>query len=481
MPQKLKKIQEKYFDILEDYFGQYYNYTLKKDLNLLEFYKFNKRVPIFGEGILFDFYQLGNELEKLWKNNSNAIKNEICNMGGLKTYYYPHYFSLIEETIGKKKPSILDLALYSDSIFIEDPIFRRVTDIDLFRHELSYRYNQILGYSFQLFKLKDVIFADLDQPIIGIVPTQIKYLFGGENHNAIVDLEAVNFFNRNLKIEFNSFDDVLNYLENYKIENYEDYEKIFKKSGPNARKLVKNVSLYLKHIQNQHDIIPPKYMIFDFLLNIGVTNAFDKILYTNAKHLDSIPIYNTKELWIKSIESMKNDQILLNNKIKNKIPKESLLINILNNKNFNFLNNVTPDLLIKLRKEGELQNIRNFMFENLNKIQGLENENISEIIKDFKYNLQEAMKRHSAEIRNIKKRYIRNIKVKTSQAFLSGTLSIMAFYYPPIILLGSILGATTFKEIIDILNEKNIKIEDLSKKPIGILYNISEKNKKNIV
>ena len=69
-------------------------------------------------------------------------------------------------------------------------------------------------------------------------------------------------------------------------------------------------------------------------------------------------------------------------------------------------------------------------------------------------------------------------KLKTASLIVSGGLAITASVYPPIAWAASILGGTSISSIIKDYQEKRDKIAELQRKPVAMLFDAHEIQKK---
>ena len=131
-------------------------------------------------------------------------------------------------------------------------------------------------------------------------------------------------------------------------------------------------------------------------------------------------------------------------------------------------------MLIKIRKDGELNEFRSILSGALNKYNYSKIEDLDSVVKDIQYELNEVFKNHEKEIKEIVNKY-KIGKLDAAKLIASGTIGVTGFAFPPIALIGSLLGGATVADIVNKYFKKKTKIEELERKPIGILYEAHKK------
>jgi len=197
--------------------------------------------------------------------------------------------------------------------------------------------------------------------------------------------------------------------------------------------------------------------------------------YYKAIILNSYPVFKNNLALQQSNQFLEVEQQIFNKFLKDKPSKYLVGSNVLLNNEFRWLGNVPKELLIKIRKDGELNEFRSTLSGALNKYNYSKLEDLDPVVKDVQYELNEVFKNHEKEIKEIVNKY-KIGKLDAAKLIASGTIGVTGFAFPPIALIGSVLGGATVVDIVNKYFKKKTKIEELERKPIGILYDAYKKS-----
>jgi len=228
MTKKLMKIQEKYFEILDDNLGSYYFNMKKNNLSTFQFFKktFDKTCGL-TVGEAYEFVEnVQNELNELWNRNLTSILGDVKRLGGLNVYHFwvPYHDISNEPTIVNR------VGLYADTILLDDPLWRATANFQDW--EAYYRFMKVFLYGFNLLELKDIIFADLDQPIVLVVPSKIHMPDYKKKFEEFISIQRLELADTLFKKKFSSEDELANFFKK-NIKSFKDFEKLTEKDTKN--------------------------------------------------------------------------------------------------------------------------------------------------------------------------------------------------------------------------------------------------------
>jgi hypothetical protein len=156
------------------------------------------------------------------------------------------------------------------------------------------------------------------------------------------------------------------------------------------------------------------------------------------------------------------------------------IIYALQQEKLNWLGNVPLSGIKALRERGEMNDIREVLGKNITEIQSASDDNFEEIGLQVKYNIEQAMIKHSAQVKDLSEKYKRMLGFGVGEAgtiAASGTLNFIASPYPPIAMAaGIVLGlGFSIKTCKEYLSWRS-KLKELRTKPVALLFDTYTKN-----
>ena len=86
MSSAIRRRQERYFEILEDYFGIWYKRMKEKNKSFKEIA--NEVLKVYSKSMAnTEAYSFTEELIRLWEGNLSQLRNEVKELPCLKAYY----------------------------------------------------------------------------------------------------------------------------------------------------------------------------------------------------------------------------------------------------------------------------------------------------------------------------------------------------------------------------------------------------------
>lgn len=175
--------------------------------------------------------------------------------------------------------------------------------------------------------------------------------------------------------------------------------------------------------------------------------------------------------WMTSVDNFKIGNI----QKKKGFTKEELVIHALQQEELKWFGQVPIENLIKLRERGELSELREIIGDNLQAIENSSDQDFPEIGKKVSYNIEQALKRHSSDVKRLNESYRTKFGFSGGSLVVSGVLSIVTAMYPTYAsILGTasaiIGGGTAINSLKDFV-EKRSSLKELNKKPVAMLFN----------
>jgi hypothetical protein len=155
--------------------------------------------------------------------------------------------------------------------------------------------------------------------------------------------------------------------------------------------------------------------------------------------------------------------------------KEAVAIHALQQEKLSWLGNVPIDKLIQLRERGEVADLRHLIGEEIGNIEQASDAEFLEVANQVNYNIDRAMKKHSAEISDFRAPFRDRYGLDISYYIVSGTFAIASYAFQPVASATGIITAVTtvlgptFKTLGDYLDERS-RLKVLQKKPVAMLF-----------
>jgi len=478
MPRNLYSIQEKYFEILKDYFGPFYNYMKKKNIRFDEAFRriYNNITYAECQTLL---ESISEDLDDLWKNNSDFILTEVKKIYGIKTYYF--WGSTIASRFvnpEENKAIINKQGLYTDTILIDDPLMR--TSKMARNYDILYRTFQAFSQSAGLLKAENLILADVDTPIALIIPTSvipppdiIKQSYQAITEKLLKLLSDI--FNK----EFDDEEDIKKFLSD-NINSLDDVDILLSKTNAKYSTVVNQIkevwklklwgSKYVTDPSLPEIVADAVYQSFGGFINMGPALA------SGATKWDSYLLFDSKSFYDGIAQSLEYDGKYINQCTPPEKHLDTTISHIISQSDFKWLGNIPDDLLITMRNNGELMDYRNLFKDCLYPQREINEENFERVSKEINYNLKQLFIKHEKEIESIKEKYSKKLPNQLASLSLTAYLAIFSAIYPPLEVIAPLVGGGNLLSIYNEYKKKCNKIEELSKKPVGILFDAHSKN-----
>jgi len=473
----LNKLVEKYFSILDDYFGDAVDWMTKKQ------YSKNEQIRAIAETYDATLFKpmldsLYEELRKLdWASQEKVIKN----IGGSKTAYIESSYvqsSIVEDSLAFLKK----IALYSDTIIIDDPIG---SELIACRNRKGIGVEQSFALIAQMainyLSIKDLFLSDLQPQICTLAPSMLLSVEKLELKEAISNIIYRNLISYSSEV-FGKVFRSKNELETFlvKIKDFSEFVSLAKK--PEMISTITGDPFTITHYLHHKNYWEKKYartLTQSELLSAILRNGITRVtlpLITNGRFTSSY-VTDLKGDWdILNWVIKKDNEAILKNARKKLFSKDALILNALQQEELKWLGNVPVDVIGKLRERGELQELREIIGRNVQDLENVTDEDFVEVGQQVKYNLNQAFKKHNAEVNDLNKTYKRKYKISVPSLIVSGSLGIFSALYPPISqalgITSSIVGGGSVLKLINDFVNKREKMEELQKKPVAMLFNV---------
>jgi hypothetical protein len=149
-------------------------------------------------------------------------------------------------------------------------------------------------------------------------------------------------------------------------------------------------------------------------------------------------------------------------------------MNALRLDDFSWLGNVPIEGIVKLREDGELQNVRDTLSRGIERIETVSDEDFSEVTRQVGYNLDQEFKRHKTQLKNLDEKFRRKYNFDVASVAVGGSIAVISALFQPLAVAAGIVGGgSLMKFISDVLAERSKKAE-LRRKPVALLFEAYE-------
>jgi hypothetical protein len=475
----VRKFHEKYFGILEDYFGLHHDTMKKKRQGIYEALNNSLTAydPSLADSVVSTLYE---ELRRLdWDGVANSIKQQ----NGVKAQLEAAQESLERNPLQR-------LALYADTTLISGRLDNPKRMIGHPLGDLAYA----LYCSLSELEVKDLFLADVEPPICAIVRSTAFTSTGDQVWKELNTNDTVTMCSEMFGRNFSSNQEVENFFRKYKTP--DDLSKATKKAGPFLGSHESGSEMHDRLRQMIEASMRAHYMGFpqkfsglndpNLLADTMLSNIHGSFGIANAQLLTcgsygAQPSADEIQQWRWLAWKLEHDNEFLAEKFGvEHVSRNSLVINALQLDGFRWLGNVPVEAIVRLRQEGELQDLRDVLSREIKGIETARDEDFVEVTRQVSYNLNQEFKRHRGQVRQLDQRFRRRYNFDVASAIVSGTIGVMCAMFPPLALVAGVVGGgSLINTISDVLEERSTRAE-LRKKPVALLFE-AYPDKKNVM
>lgn len=469
----LRRVQEEYFGLLETFFANPYAQMIKYNLTPHQIASSMSTRSSIVKAFAQDADGFEEGITEFWKNLGPIVDAHLLDLQGLKTVYggdiFPSY----------KKNILSTSSLYVDTTILPDPMLRVASFIKFMEPAQGLYY--LTKHALSALSLKDIVLADVKPPIAIIAP------------DPFITEETTQDFIKRIGER-----DMIVHLE-----------KLFGTTFDDERKL----EVFIKPIKDlktlKRKIIDPERLLFDTdwkglsleeqwkkyqkttgkignvsklsvgeqvkLTAIGRMMQVNELLY-KSNNVHGVPLIDAPTSWQYLLWKYEYDAEAardLNPQI-----KDTVLVNALQNDRLTWLGNVPIEALIKLRKEGALNELRAILSKGISNIEKADERTYNQTVDGIIGGINEAFYKHLEDL----KKYSTNKKFfgfDVASFLVEGGVVIASTStgnIPLSVISGvlSLAGIPNAKDIWKKGNELLKEGEKIHRSPVGILFDARE-------
>lgn len=470
----MSKFVEKYFSILKDYFGVALERIYKKGYSVQER---PRAIAEVYDATLFKpmLESLYDELMRLdWVSQEDAVRK----IGGVKTSYIGSLYMS-----ARPPETSLDflkkMCLYSDTLILND---HTLSELITWRRRgtgESLTFLIVATTAIDYLTVEDLFISDVHPPPCTLAPPLIWSLEKSDLASTVdhfINESKLSFASDVFGRDFLSSEELVEFLS--KMKDFNHFISLAEK--PEMVTTLEGNPFSVEDLQTFKSYYKSKYFrdcaqneLLEAALRARFAPPMFKLMsdgkFTSNFTTDFRGIWETLK-WL-----LRNNNETAFEHLKEKlISKDNLIMNALQQKDLRWLGNIPLDKIGQLKEKGELQELRELIGKNVQDIKNATDEEFAAVGRQVKYNLDEAFRKHDAEVKDLNEKYRRKYGIDVASLIVSGSLGIVSALFPPIALAtgiasgivgsGSIIG--TAKDFL----EKREKLRDLQKKPVAMLF-----------
>lgn len=476
MSSKVTKVHEKYFKILEDYFGLYYEKMREKKQTSIK--ATNEALKAYSEKIAESVCDTF--LEEINNLDWNGVKEAIRQQRGTK--------ALIEaptETM-KSVKTAKRISLYADSIVFSKSYTRYKKVYKSWTPHA--RLFKLMFDSLSLLELKELFLADVTPPIIVLTePVAFSTPKMFDAYKELVPSDSLSIFSDIFGRKFNAMNEVRKFVLGHKtldrLSTGLEMSKFFIGSPRSSshrydfkRGVEEYMKTYLKAKAGKYGGLNDPDLLVDAVVaevegNIGVTNA--QLL--DCGFLEANPVTGGIIDWRYLVWKLSHDSRFLSGRFElGGVSRDSLVMNALSLDNFRWLGNVPINGIVRMREEGELQNLRDILSRGVKEIETVNDEDFVQVTNEVSYNFSQVFKRHRTQVKRLDEKFKRKYHFDVASLLVTGAISVSSALFPPLAMVAGIIGGGSITKIIHDILEERSKRTELKRKPTGLLFEAYE-------
>ena len=479
MSATIRKFHEKYFEIIEDYFGIHYEKMRREGQTIPKATRealrpYNKTLAASVCDTLFD------ELNRLeW----NSIENYLRQHRGIKALFEAPIGSLFSQNLFRR------VSLYADTIVFSGTLLQSRKERFMSLKPVS-RIWHVIGSSLALLEMKNLFLADVTPPIVTLAsPPAFSNPETVESWKELYQRDGLGLCSDVFGKRFSSTTEIHKFI--LKQKTLDDLCKKIKSAeffasyGSSFRQ---EVELMMRTV---YAVMPDYYIGFkdpdllvDAILNLmlGMMGLANSQLISCGS-LRAELVADRQRAWRFLTWKLDHDNRFLAEKLKLEgFPRDSLVLNTLQLDSFKWLGDVPFDGIVRMREEGELQNLRDILRNGVKEIETVNDEDFLEVTRQVSYNLNQAFKRHGAQVKRLDEKYRRKYSIDATTLVVGGSIGMVSALFPPLAMvvgiLGGVIGGGGIMQIVRHIEEERIERIELQRKPIGLLFRAYQDSEK---
>ena len=476
----LGEIQSAYFDLIERYFGPFYEHMVEKRLSPHDAGMTSKQNPKFVEGVIRDLGQILPAIDEFWENLGEIAHIHVEEMqGNIKGVFGGNLFPEYGENIASK------CGVYTDTIILPDPFLRSKHVFEHYPKEEHAYY--LMKHGLNILQYKQIACTDIEIPIVAILPDKTalqenerKFCTRLGEADSLIHSEKL--FGR----KFESIEDLLDFAQAL-----DTVEKAIAEIDDHSRVLFNTEWKEDISTQLQKALEDPDYNMQGMIKSPGeilVVSQFGRMFVSNellikSRRLSGTPIIEAPTSWQYLVWKMEYDAVRAEGETGARDLHVVRGLQELAGNEMEWLGNIPTDALIEIRREGAMDEIREILGNGINDLISSNPDNFHRSRDKVFDNIHEAFVQHRKNIKELREKrwkfagtYIGSFLVTGSLEIATSSIGMPVWGFAIGIAADELIDLPKPKlrdipqSIRDLIAENN----KIHKSPVGMLFSVSK-------
>jgi hypothetical protein len=469
----LNEIQQTYFNYIEENFGLYYSLMKEKQLNAHDvgLVASNKQTSI--DEILPLIPEFITVIKEFWDTVGDVAWAHIEDSRCLKGVYGGSLFPTFNENLASK------CGIYTDTLVIPDPFLRTVDLMERWAdHQTVYYF---LKHAMQLMEYKDLALAEIDTPIVVVLPDSTIREFSLDLISSLGKKDSLIHGSRIFNREFESFEQFkefctsLDTVEKVLSEIQEPDRLLFDSQWGRGAETQLTTMLQ----SSDSDVLQTKHPgLIAGISCMGRMIQANEILI-KSRRLNGIPIIDADTSWQFFNWKLEYDAQQFDAQQFEQLHVTKGLQNLAKNE-MTWLGCIPPEALIELRKDGAVDEIRSILNSGISEIIEMRPNNFFRSTDKVMENIQSAFAEHEKNLKTLSDKKWKFAGADIGSWIAVGTLELAAagtgtpLFGMLALAANQFIDAPKLKELPgkykDLLEEDKKK----NRSPVGLLFSYSK-------
>jgi len=474
----LSEIQNLYFKFIENNFGHYYKTMIAKNLTPHDvgIAITNNQKAI--EEITENLNEFLSAIDEFWGGVGEVAHIHVEDMhGNIKGIFGGDLFPSQNENIASK------CGIYTDTIVLPDPFLRSKHIFE--KYTLKDKAYYFIKHAMNILQYKDLACADVDIPIVVILPdlTALQ-LEEREFCSKLGQDDSLIHTGKLFGRQFESFEELIDFaqsldtIEKAVAEIKDDKRILFDTEwNGDATSQIKQ-AIESEHYKPYGIVSPGMALTIQSFGRMSVSNE----LLVKSRRLNGIPIIDAPTSWQYLVWKMEYDSERTESELKSKNLHVVKGLQDLANNKMEWIGNIPIDVLIDIRKQGAMDEIRSMLGRGIKELIEADPMNFDKSRDKIFANINSAFLQHQLNIIELKSKRWKFAGKDIGSCLAVGSIAIAAAITGNPVWGLAVIAAD---QLLDVPKLKNIpkSFRDLAdennkvkKSPVGMLFKVSKKN-----
>ena len=464
----LSEIQRQYFDMIDANFGHYYKVMCDRELtphDVASSVAANSDEARYYSSKAVGFIEY---IEEFWQSAWQVCSFHVEDLQSLKSVFGGDLFPSYSQNIASR------CGVYVDTIVLPDPFFRaKMMILGNDAYKSTY---YILKCALNILQYKELALADVDIPIVVVIPDSLFLNAGDVDFlKRVSKNDILAHFNRLFGRSFSSIDEVFDFSKQFTTSDeaiaaiYDKSRALFDVdwSGPLNVQLDSYIDEHLSSFGIEKSA--GKALVYN---GIGrMQQANDIVL--RSKILGGVPLIDAPTSWRYFQWKLEYEANLVRGANFADIHLTWGLKNAF--ENTELLSDIPVRALIEMRKVGAMQELRSIISVGVSEIIASDPTNFNATSKQVVKNIENAFRDHQCALKKLRNKKLRFAGVDLLSCVVRGGIEIASACGVPFVgLINSIVGETCdlpkFKELPGRFHQLKEDDERFKKSPLGLFF-----------